>query len=80
MKLPPILIGLASGLLLSACVSSPSMPPMASIKGAPPWECALKCPNPPPMSLHRQAWEVEALSWGLGCKALHDDCVDALNR
>lgn len=80
MKLPLILTGLASGMLLSACASTASMPPTVLPPKPAPWECALRCPNPPPTSLPRKAWEVETMAWGAACKRLHDDCVGALER
>lgn len=80
MKLPPILIALASGLILSACASKPFIAPTASIPMAVPLECVLMCPSPPPMTLHRKAWEAATFAWGAACKKLHDDCVEALSR
>lgn len=79
MKLPQIMIGLASGALLSACASSASMPPTALTRPAP-LECLQVCPLPPTLALHRQAWEAAMLSWGAACKRLHDDCVKELAR
>ncbi|MCK2097657.1 hypothetical protein [Thauera aromatica] len=80
MKLPKILIGLVSGLMLSACASSPFMPHTVSVPKPPPPECTLKCPAPPPKTLPRMLWEAEIAAWGFDCKDLHDDCVDAMSR
>lgn len=78
MKLLPILIAIASGLTLTACASSASTVPTV-ISRPVPQECTARCPDPAPMTLHRQAWEAETVSRALACRALHDDCVEALS-
>jgi hypothetical protein len=65
----------ASGVTLTACASKPSMPPMECVPEPVAPECAQRCPDPPPTTLPRELWELEVLQWGLGCKALHDDCA-----
>ncbi|MDY0071816.1 MAG: hypothetical protein RBR77_04120 [Thauera sp.] len=79
MKLQPTLTALASGLILSACASRPYIEPTV-ITRAVPMECTLTCPEPAPLVLHRQAWEAETVSRFLSCRALHNDCVEALNE
>ncbi|THF55912.1 hypothetical protein [Pseudothauera rhizosphaerae] len=78
MKLLLIWILAASGATLTGCASTPSIPHTDSVPKADPLECVLRCPDPPPRSLPRELWEVEVLSWGLACRALHNDCVDGL--
>jgi hypothetical protein len=73
------LIALASGALLTGCASKPSMPPMMCPPAPTPWECVQRCPDPPPTTLPRELWDLEMLQWGLGCKALHDDCAGELS-
>lgn len=75
--LTPVLL-IVSGVLLSACASSGSMPPTAQVVRLPPLECQTPCAEPPPMSLPREVWELETLRWGFACRALHRDCVEAL--
>lgn len=76
MKLPLILIAVASGALSSGCASNVSTP--ATVTRPVPWECVAHCQEPAPMVLHRQAWETETLSRFLSCRKLHSDCVEAL--
>ena len=74
-----MLIVAASGALLTACASKPSIPPTACVPEPVAPECVLRCPDPPHTTLPRELWELEVLQWGLECKALHDDCA-AVNR
>ena len=80
MKLRATLICLASCAMLTACASSPSMRPMATLRTDPPLECRVRCDNPPPLGLAREVWEAAVVLWGADCKALHDDCVSALAK
>lgn len=68
-------IAVVSGATLTGCASKPFMPPTACVPEPVALECALLCPDPPPATLPRELWDLEVLQWGLGCKALHDDCV-----
>lgn len=78
MKLPAMLIAVASGATSIGCASSSSMPPTVSIRQVPPLECRLPCPPPPPTAMPREQWDAAVFLWGADCKALHDDCVGAL--
>lgn len=75
--LPTLTTAIASTLTLSACASRPSMPSTAPVL-LPPLECVQRCPPPPPLTLRRNLWEVETLQWGFACRALHNDCAEAL--
>jgi hypothetical protein len=54
------------------------MQPMASIQQEAPLECRLPCLMPPSTALSREQWDAAVFTWGADCKALHDDCVEAI--
>lgn len=69
-----------SGLLLSACLSTGSMPPTATAIRPTPAECQQKCNEPPARGWSRVQWELQVFRWGAECKALHDECVAELSK
>lgn len=71
----PLLLPIALCLTLSACATNVST--RSSVRPTP-WECTARCAEPPPLSLPREALELETRRWGWMCKRLHDDCASAL--
>ncbi len=78
MKLPAMVIVLASGGIFTGCASSSFTQPMASIQQEAPLECRLPCPMPPSTGLPREMWDAAVFSWGADCAQLHNDCVSAV--
>lgn len=70
----------ASGVLLSACASKPSIVPMATIPKPVPLECRIPCLQPPPATAPREYFEAAIVKWGMDCAAWHQDCADGLGK
>lgn len=74
MKPSICLVLIASGLLMSACASSPSTVPI-SLPVIPPPACLSDCPPPPEPLGNRMQWEEQMLDWGYECRRRQSDCA-----